>query len=135
MKRNYDLIKTSQITSISVITSSVSGSSLLFPSIDSPLPSGPSTSLNSINQRVNSSLLDLQKRKDNLGPLGKTTQESRKVYELLGKTLPVRWTENGEIVVMDELVVNPKENWSIKGGKGSKERIDRVGKVVRFPSL
>ncbi|GAA5896862.1 Lsm12p [Sporobolomyces salmoneus] len=124
--RSYHLLKTSQIASVSVLSSVPDP---LFPSPSSPLPSPPSLSASSLSQKVSQSVSTLQKDRARIGPPG-TPSETQTIYDSLSKTLPVRWTEGGQIVVMDEVVVDPKEGWSVKGGKGSRERIERVGKVL-----
>ncbi|GAA5955313.1 hypothetical protein JCM3765_003278 [Sporobolomyces pararoseus] len=135
-KRNYHLLKTIQINSLKVLSSTPDP---LFPSPLSPLPSVPysSNSNKNLSQKVQTSIEIFEKERSRLGPKGKTTDSVQKVFDLLSKTLPVRWTERGEIVVMDELVIDPSSGgnngdgeWSIKGGKGSKDRIERVGKVL-----
>lgn len=50
------------------------------------------------------------------------------MYDSLSKTLPCRWS-GSDIVVLDEVVVDTK-NWGVKGGKGSRDRIERVQKNV-----
>lgn len=133
-KRNYHLLKTSQISSLEILSSTPDP---LFPSpsLQLPSPSFPLTP-QSLSQKVQTSITRQEKEQSRLGPRGITSEHVQKVFDLLSKTLPVRWTEKGEIVVMDEVVVDPRGNedgeWSIKGGKGSKDRIERVGKVVSF---
>ncbi|GAA5990604.1 hypothetical protein JCM5350_001051 [Sporobolomyces pararoseus] len=128
-KRNYHLLKTSQISSLEILSSTPDP---LFPSPSLQLPS-PSFPLSpqSLSQKVQTSITRQEKEQSRLGPRGITSEHVQKVFDLLSKTLPVRWTEKGEIVVMDEVVVDPRnDEWSIKGGKGSKDRIERVGKVL-----
>lgn len=50
------------------------------------------------------------------------------MYDSLSKTLPCRWS-GSDIVVLDEVVVDTK-SWGVKGGKGSRDRIERVQKNV-----
>ncbi|GAA5872471.1 hypothetical protein JCM16303_004531 [Sporobolomyces ruberrimus] len=123
----YHLVKTSQISSVSILPSTSPSS--LYPPLSTPLPLGPSPTLSSLSQRVQSSVATHSQALARLGPTSTTTPEIQAVYDALSKTLPVRWTEKGEIVVLDEVVVDTV-NWGIKGGKGSKDRIERVGKVL-----
>ncbi|GAA6013602.1 hypothetical protein JCM11491_002722 [Sporobolomyces phaffii] len=126
-KRDYHLVKTSHIASVSVVAPTPDPA---FPPLATPLPAaGPAASGPALAQRVHATVHALEKDRLRRGPRG-TSDDVQAVYDALGKTLPVRWTPTGEIVVMDEVVVSPDDAWSIKGGKGSKDRIDRVGKVL-----
>ncbi|GAA5940376.1 uncharacterized protein JCM15063_002616 [Sporobolomyces koalae] len=127
-KRKYHLIKTSQINQVS-IESTVPDP--LFPSPSTPLPSSssnPSPTSTSLAHKVQTRVALLDKERLRIGPPG-TTAEQQNVFDALAKTLPVRWHGTQEIVVMDEVVVDTRE-WNVRGAKGSKDRIDRVMKVL-----
>ncbi|GAA5827119.1 hypothetical protein JCM5353_006198 [Sporobolomyces roseus] len=121
---SYHLIKTSQILSLSVLSSTPTPS---LPLPSQPLPSGPPSTPQAIQQRVSQAVSTLQKQQASRGPKG-TSQEVQGVYDSLSKTLPCRWSGQ-DIVVMDEVVVDTK-TWGVKGGKGSKDRIERVQKNI-----
>jgi len=120
----YHLIKTSQIISLSILSSTPTAS---LPSPSDPLPSGPSSNPQALSQRVSLAVQQFQKQQASKGPKG-TSEEVQKVYDSLSKTLPCRWS-GSDIVVLDEVVVDTK-SWGVKGGKGSRDRIERVQKNV-----
>ncbi|GAA5845028.1 hypothetical protein JCM3766R1_004853 [Sporobolomyces carnicolor] len=131
-RRQYHLLKTSQIASVRVSSPAVPDPS--FPRVDEPLPvafSTPATATAAtIQQRVQQAVVQHEKERSRVGPAGLTQPDAQLVYDLMAKTLPVRWTDRGEIVVMDEVVVDPNQDWSVKGARGSQDRIDRVRKVL-----
>ncbi|GAA5895927.1 hypothetical protein JCM5296_003149 [Sporobolomyces johnsonii] len=125
-KRAYHLIKTSQIKSVAVLSLTPDSS---LPSPSTPLPSGVSPSPADLAARVDRAVADDQKARARLGGPG-VSDEAQALFDLLGRTLPVRWAATS-IVVMDEVVIeSPYQAENVKGAKGSVERVERVRKVL-----
>ncbi|GAA6058587.1 hypothetical protein JCM10212_007026 [Sporobolomyces blumeae] len=122
-RRNYHLIKTSQISHVVVLAPSPDPS---LPPASARLPAGPASTPAAVAHRVANAVSTLEREDARVGK--GVSREAQDVFDLLSRTLPVRWS-GAEIVVLDEVVVDT-DAWTVKGAKGSGERIERVGKVL-----
>ncbi|GAA5866220.1 hypothetical protein JCM3774_004123 [Rhodotorula dairenensis] len=130
--RTFTFLRTSQITSVSVLSSSPTDPSLpalatTTPSSGSlpPLPCTPAE----LSTRVDRAVAEDRRARARLAPAGAGT-DAQGLYDALAKTLPVRWAATS-IVVLDEVVIeSPYEPHNVKGAKGSADRVERVKKMV-----
>ncbi|GAA5953206.1 hypothetical protein JCM8115_000460 [Rhodotorula mucilaginosa] len=125
-KRTFTFLRTSQITSVTVLSTTPTDLSL--PSSTSSLPPLPSTAAD-LSARVDRAVAEDRRARARLAPAG-AAPAAQGLYDALAKTLPVRWAGES-IVVLDEVVIEaPYEPQNVKGGKGSAERVERVKKMV-----
>ncbi|GAA5980443.1 hypothetical protein JCM10908_001656 [Rhodotorula pacifica] len=125
-RRTFTFLRTSQITSVAVLSATATDSSL--PTPTTPLPPLPSTPTD-LSARVDRAVAEDRRARARLAPAG-AAPEAQGLYDALAKTLPVRWAGNS-IVVLDEVVIeSPYEAQNVKGAKGSAERVERVKKMV-----
>ncbi|KWU45400.1 hypothetical protein RHOSPDRAFT_33022 [Rhodotorula sp. JG-1b] len=131
-KRTFTFLRTSQITSVTVLSSTPTDLSLPSASSTSTstssLPPLPSTAAD-LTARVDRAVAEDRRARARLAPAG-AAPAAQGLYDALAKTLPVRWAGKS-IVVLDEVVIeSPYEPQNVKGGKGSAERVERVKKMV-----
>ncbi|BGP29033.1 hypothetical protein JCM10296v2_000769 [Rhodotorula toruloides] len=125
--RTFRFLRTSQITSVSVLPSSSSSASLALPSPSTPLPS-LSTSQADLQSRIDRAVAADRSARARIGQ--DVSSEAQALFDAFAKTLPVRWAGKS-IVVMDEVVVEePYAVSNVKGAKGSGERVERVKKIL-----
>jgi hypothetical protein len=125
-KRTFTFLRTSQITSVTVLSTTPTDLSL--PSSTSSLPPLPSTAAD-LSARVDRAVAEDRRARARLAPAG-AAPAAQGLYDALAKTLPVRWAGES-IVVLDEVVIeSPYEPQNVKGGKGSAERVERVKKMA-----
>lgn len=121
-KRNYHLIKSTQIKSVQVLS--------LVPDASIPSPASQLRSINpaELSARVEKAVQEDQKARARVGQ--GVSDEAQALFDALGKTLPVRWAGRS-IVVMDEVIIGePYGVADVKGGKGAGGYVERVKKVV-----
>lgn len=132
-KRTFTFLRTSQITSVTVLSSTPTDLSLPSASSTNPLPPLASTAAD-LSARVDRAVAEDRRARARLAPAG-AAPAAQGLYDALAKTLPVRWAGES-IVVLDEVVIeSPYEPQNVKGGKGSAERVERVKKMVSPFSL
>lgn len=125
-RRTFTFLRTSQITSVTVLAPTPTDSTL--PAPGAPLPPLP-TSPAELSSRVDRAVAEERRARARLAPAG-SSPDAQGLYDALAKTLPVRWAGTS-IVVMDEVVVeSPYEPQNVKGAKGSADRVERVKKMV-----
>ncbi|BGO96816.1 hypothetical protein RTG_00363 [Rhodotorula toruloides ATCC 204091] len=125
-RRTFHFLRTSQITSVSVLPSS-SSASLALPSLSTALPP-LSTSQADLQSRIDRAVASDRSARARIGQ--DVSSEAQALFDAFAKTLPVRWAGKS-IVVMDEVVVEePYAVSNVKGAKGSGERVERVKKIL-----
>lgn len=124
-RRTFHFLRTSQITSVSVLPSSSSSPAL--PPLSTPLPA-LSTSPADLQSRIDRAVASDRSARARVGH--DVSPDAQALFDAFAKTLPVRWAGKS-IVVLDEVVVEePYAVANVKGAKGSGERVDRVKKIV-----
>lgn len=119
--RNYHLIKSSQITSLSVLSTTPT------PALALPPPPALLQPV-AVANRVKSALLSAE-QSNQFEQLESLPEEMRQIVMSIRKTLPVR-VQAGVVVVMEEVLI--RFPYSLNDVKGNnKERVDRVKLVVR----
>ncbi|KPV78674.1 uncharacterized protein RHOBADRAFT_51112 [Rhodotorula graminis WP1] len=122
-KRTFHFLKTSTLESVTVLLRTADPS---LPAPSTPLsfahlPRTPADVSHAVSRA-----LAAQAR---LAPAG-VSADAQKLFDALARTLPVRWAGES-IVVLDEVVVDkPYGIASVKGAKGSAERVERVRKML-----
>ncbi|BGP21829.1 RNA-processing, Lsm domain protein [Rhodotorula toruloides] len=123
-RRTFHFLRTSQITSVSILPSSP----LPLPSLSTPLPL-LSTSQADLESRIDRAVASDRSARARIGQ--DVSSEAQALFDAFAKTLPVRWAGKS-IVVMDEVVVEePYAVGNVKGAKGSGERVERVKKILQ----
>ncbi|BGP04960.1 Protein LSM12 [Rhodotorula toruloides] len=126
-RRTFHFLRTSQITSVSVLPSSSSSALVALPSLSTPLPP-LSTSQADLQSRIDRAVASDRSARARVGQ--DVSLEAQALFDAFAKTLPVRWAGKS-IVVMDEVVVEePYAVGNVKGAKGSGERVERVKKIL-----
>lgn len=121
-KRNYHLIKSTQIKALTVLS--------LTPDTSLPAPSSLLRAINpaEVSARVEKAVSEDQKARARVGQ--GVSDEAQALFDALGRTLPVRWAGKN-IIVMDEVMIaEPYGVGDVKGGKGAGGYVERVKKVV-----
>lgn len=148
-KRSYQLIKTSQIKAVVVVSTTPDPS---LPSPSTPLSSGPAPSAAELAAKVDKVVAEDRKQRARVGQ--GVSSEAQALFDALGKTMPVRW-HGTSIVVLDEvrlpflsssrdssdpfctpqvMIEEPYGGENVKGGKGAADRVERIKRVVRLLS-
>lgn len=128
-KRSYHLVKTNQIKSVVVLSTTPSPDSVSLPPLDQLRATPPAELKARLDKAVRADMAERAR-------VGKgVSEEAQALFDALGRTLPVRW-HNTSMVVMDEVIISaPYGVKNVQGGKGAGERIERVRKVVSPESL
>lgn len=131
-KRTFTFLRTSQITSVTVLSPTPTDLSLpsASSSSTSSLPPLPSTAAD-LSARVDRAVAEDRRARARLAPAG-AAPAAQGLYDALAKTLPVRWAGEAIVVLDEVLIESPYEPQNVKGGKGSAERVERVKKMVSF---
>ncbi|GAA5831500.1 hypothetical protein JCM11251_004045 [Rhodosporidiobolus azoricus] len=124
-KRTYRLIKTSQIVSVFVLSTTPDPS---LPSPTTPLPAGSSASAADLSARVEKAVADDRKARARVGQ--GVSEDGQALFDAMAKTMPVRWAGKS-IVVMDEVMVDePYGSENVRGAKGAADRVERIKRVL-----
>lgn len=121
-KRSYHLLKTPQIKSVVVLSTSPD------PTLPDPASALAAINLKEVDARVKKAVRKDQEERARVGQ--GVSEEAQALFDALGKTLPVRWA-GGSIVVMDEVMISPPYGPAdVRGTKSAGGQVERVRKVV-----